>query len=42
VDNAQVLSAAKYMGADALLPKPFTAPDLTYLIEAILSEACAA
>jgi hypothetical protein len=29
------------MGADALLPKPFSATDLTYLIEAMLSEACA-
>ena len=41
VDNAQVLSAAKYMGADALLPKPFTAPDLTFLVDAVLGEACA-
>jgi CheY-like chemotaxis protein len=41
VGNAQALSAAKYMGADALLPKPFSATDLTYLIEAMLSEACA-
>ncbi|HTN41551.1 MAG TPA: response regulator, partial [Asticcacaulis sp.] len=42
VGNAQALSAAKYMGADALLSKPFTSPDLTFLIEAVLSEVCAA
>ena len=41
VGNAQVLSAAKYMGADALLPKPFIASDLTFLIDAVLSEVCA-
>ena len=38
VANTQVLSAAKHIGADALLPKPFTASDLTYLIDAVLSE----
>jgi CheY-like chemotaxis protein len=38
VDNSQVLSAARHMGADALLPKPFTASDLTLLVEAVLSE----
>jgi CheY-like chemotaxis protein len=34
----QALSAAKHIGADALLPKPFTASDLTFLVEAVLSE----
>jgi CheY-like chemotaxis protein len=38
VGNAQVLSAARYMGAHALLPKPFTADDLTDLISAVLME----
>lgn len=42
VANTQVLSAAKHIGADALLPKPFTASDLTFLIEAVLSEKCIA
>ncbi len=42
VGNTQVLSAAKYIGADALLPKPFTASDLTFLVEAVLSEKCLA
>ncbi|ESQ78841.1 response regulator [Asticcacaulis sp. YBE204] len=37
-DFNQVLSAAKYMGATAQLPKPFTAGDLTLLVEAVLSE----
>lgn len=41
-DNAQVLAAARYMGADALLPKPFTASDLTFLVEAVLGEKCLA
>jgi len=41
-DNAQVLSAAKYIGADALLPKPFTASDLAFLVEAVLGEKCLA
>ena len=36
--NTQVLSAARYMGANALLPKPFTAGDLTDLIAVVLSE----
>lgn len=38
VDSAHVLSAARHIGAHALLPKPFTAGDLTALIEAVLSE----
>ena len=38
VANTQVLSAARHIGADALLPKPFTASDLTFLIDAVLSE----
>ncbi len=38
VANTQVLSAARHMGANALLPKPFTASDLTYLVEAVLTE----
>jgi CheY-like chemotaxis protein len=38
VANTQVLSAARYMGAHALLPKPFTGEDLTDLIAAVLSE----
>ncbi|HVZ29712.1 MAG TPA: response regulator, partial [Asticcacaulis sp.] len=38
VDNNKVLSAARHMGADALLPKPFTASDLTLLVEVVLSE----
>ena len=42
VANTQVLSAARHMGAHALLPKPFTASDLTYLIEAVLAEKCIA
>ncbi len=36
--NTQVLSAARYMGAHALLPKPFTSEDLTDLIAAVLSD----
>lgn len=36
--TTQALSAAKHIGADALLPKPFTASDLTFLVEAVLSE----
>ena len=42
VANTQVLSAARHMGANALLPKPFTASDLTYLVEAVLTEKCLA
>lgn len=42
VDNSHVLAAAQYMGADALLAKPFEAVDMTYLVEALLSEACVA
>ncbi len=42
VDNSHVLAAAQYMGADALLPKPFEAVDMTYLVEALLSETCVA
>jgi len=42
VANTQVLSAAKFIGADALLPKPFTASDLTYLVEAVVSQKCLA
>lgn len=38
VESTKVLSAAKHIGAHALLPKPFTASDLTFLIEAVLSE----
>ncbi len=38
VANTQVLSAARYMGAHALLPKPFTSEDLTDLVSAVLSE----
>ncbi|WP_031235778.1 response regulator [Asticcacaulis sp. AC402] len=38
VGNAQVLSAARHMGAHALLPKPFTASDLCFLVEAVLTE----
>ncbi|MDI7774623.1 response regulator [Asticcacaulis sp. EMRT-3] len=38
LDPNQALAAARYMGADALLPKPFTASDLTYLMEAVLVE----
>ncbi len=36
--NSQVLSAAKYIGADALLPKPFTSGDINSVVEAILNE----
>jgi CheY-like chemotaxis protein len=36
VDNTKVLSAAKFMGATAQIPKPFTASDLTLLVEAVL------
>ncbi len=36
--NTQVLSAARYMGAHALLPKPFTGEDLTDLVAAVLCE----
>ena len=42
VANNQALSAAKHIGADALLPKPFTASDLTFLVDAVLSEKCLA
>ena len=38
IDNPQVLSAARYMGAHALLPKPFTPEDLTELVATVLSE----
>ncbi|MEI9906493.1 MAG: response regulator [Asticcacaulis sp.] len=38
LDTNQALSAAKHIGANALLPKPFTASDLTFLVEAVLSE----
>jgi len=38
VESTQVLAAARHIGAHALLPKPFTASDLTYLVEAVLSE----
>jgi len=38
VANTQVLSAARYMGAHALLPKPFTGEDLTDLVANLLSE----
>ncbi|MBW8880689.1 MAG: response regulator [Asticcacaulis sp.] len=38
VANTQALSAAQHMGAHALLPKPFTASDLTFLVEAVLTE----
>ena len=42
VANTQVLSAAKYMGADALLPKPFTGADLIGLIDVLLNETTVA
>ncbi|MFT4076198.1 MAG: response regulator [Asticcacaulis sp.] len=42
LNNDQALSAARYMGADALLPKPFTSADLTGLMEALISEKCLA
>lgn len=42
VANTQALSAAQHMGAHALLPKPFVATDLVYLVEAVLSEKCLA
>lgn len=38
VANTQVLSAARYMGAHALLPKPFTGEDLTDVVDALLKE----
>lgn len=38
LDTTQALSAAKHIGANALLPKPFTASDLCFLVEAVLSE----
>ena len=38
LDVSQALSAAKHIGANALLPKPFTASDLTFLTEAVLGE----
>lgn len=42
VANTQVLSAARHMGAHALLPKPFTASDIVGLVEAVLSEKSSA
>jgi len=42
LDTSQALSAAKYMGADALLPKPFHDSDINFLIEALLEERAAA
>ena len=38
LDTTQALSAAKHIGADALLPKPFTGDDLTMLVEAVLDQ----
>lgn len=38
VDHRQALWAAGHSGADAQLPKPFTASDLTYLVEVMMSE----
>ncbi len=38
VANTQVLSAARYMGAHALLPKPFTGEDLNDLVASLLKE----
>ena len=38
LNTNQALSAARHIGADAQLPKPFTASDLTMLIEAVLTE----
>ncbi|MBW8735537.1 MAG: response regulator [Asticcacaulis sp.] len=38
VANTQVLSAARHMGAHALLPKPFAASDVIDLVEAVLIE----
>ncbi|HWU50257.1 MAG TPA: response regulator [Asticcacaulis sp.] len=42
LDTAQALAAAKYMGADALLSKPFTPDDMNFLIEAMLEDKAAA
>ena len=42
LDHVQALAAAKYMGADALLPKPFTPEDMNLLVEAVLEEKLAA
>ena len=38
VANTQVLSAARHMGAHALLPKPFTPEDLIDLVSAVFGE----
>jgi CheY-like chemotaxis protein len=37
--SGDALQAARQAGARALLPKPFTAADLTQLIETVLAEA---
>ncbi|MGZ3306243.1 MAG: response regulator, partial [Asticcacaulis sp.] len=37
VANTHVLSAARHIGAHALLPKPFTSMDLTDLVSALLA-----
>ena len=42
LDTNQALAAAKHIGADALLPKPFSADDLTFLVEAVMSERAVA
>ncbi len=42
VANTQVLSAARHMGAHALLPKPFTASDVVILVDAVLTEKSSA
>lgn len=42
LNPVQALAAAKYMGADALLPKPFASEDLMFLIEALLETPQAA
>lgn len=39
LDHTKALSAAKYMGANAQLPKPFNATDLTLLVDAVLGDA---
>jgi CheY-like chemotaxis protein len=42
LDPSQALAAAKYMGADALLPKPFAPEDMHVLIETMLEDRAAA
>lgn len=38
VNHTQALSAARHIGANAQLPKPFTASDLTILVEVVMAE----